>query len=133
MFCMAEMPRGTVTLLFTDIEGSTRVLRRAGDSYAHLLDEHRRLLRAAFVANGGYEVDADGDGFFVAFPSANQAVTAAAEAQRALELHEWPTGTEIRVRIGVHTGEPRLIEGRYVGLDVHKAARVRRLATADRL
>jgi predicted ATPase/class 3 adenylate cyclase len=121
---MADAPSGTVTLLFTDIEGSTKLLQRAGDTYADLLDQHRVLLRSAFDANGGYEVDTEGDAFFVAFPSANDAVAAAAEAQQALARHEWPEDTEIRVRIGVHTGEPRLIEGKYVGLDVHRAARV---------
>jgi len=121
---MADAPSGTVTLLFTDIEGSTKLLQRAGDTYADLLDQHRVLLRSAFNANGGYEVDTEGDAFFVAFPSANDAVAAAAEAQQALARHVWPEDTEIRVRIGVHTGEPRLIEGKYVGLDVHRAARV---------
>jgi predicted ATPase/class 3 adenylate cyclase len=121
---MDEAPRGTVTLLFTDIEGSTKLLQRAGDAYADLLEQHRRLLRAAFDAHGGYEVDTEGDAFFVAFPSANEAVTAAAEAQQSLARHEWPRDTGLRVRMGVHTGEPRLIEGTYVGLDVHRAARV---------
>ena len=121
---MADAPSGTVTFLFTDIAGSTKLLERAGDAYADLLDEHRRLLRAAFDAHGGYEVDAEGDAFFVAFSSANDAVAAAAEAQLALARHEWPGDTEIRVRMGVHTGEPRFIERRYVGLDVHRAARV---------
>ena len=121
---MADAPIGTVTLLFTDIEGSTKLLQRAGDTYADLLDQHRRLLRAAFDAYGGYEVDTEGDAFFVAFPSANDAVAAASEAQQALARHTWPSDAEIRVRMGIHTGEPGLIEGRYVGLDVHRAARV---------
>jgi class 3 adenylate cyclase len=121
---MAEAPKGTVTLLFTDIEGSTMLLQRAGDAYADLLDQHRQLLRAAFDRHGGCEVDSEGDAFFVAFGSANDAVAAVGEAQEALAGHEWPRGMEIRVRVGVHTGEPRLIEGRYVGLDVHRAARV---------
>jgi predicted ATPase/class 3 adenylate cyclase len=121
---MVEAPTGTVTLLFTDIEGSTRLLQRAGDLYADLLAEHRRLLRSAFEVRGGYEVSSEGDAFFVTFSSANDAVAAAAEAQQALAGHEWPEGHEIRVRIGLHTGEPRVIEGRYVGLDVHRAARV---------
>jgi predicted ATPase/class 3 adenylate cyclase len=121
---MAEIPSGTVTLLFTDIEGSTKLLQRAGDAYADLLEQHRRLLRRAFDAYGGHEVDTEGDSFFVAFSSANAAVSAAADAQQALAHHEWLDDAEIRVRIGVHTGEPRLIDGRYVGLDVHRAARV---------
>ena len=121
---MREPPSGTVTLVFTDIEGSTKLLQRTGDAYADLLDQHRRLLRKSFQAHGGYEVDIEGDAFFVAFASANDAVAAAAEAQHALAGHEWPEDSEIRVRVGVHTGEPRLIEHRYVGLDVHQAARV---------
>ncbi|MGZ6636707.1 MAG: adenylate/guanylate cyclase domain-containing protein [Solirubrobacteraceae bacterium] len=121
---MVEAPSGTVTLLFTDVEGSTKLLQRVGDAYADLLGQHRRLLRAAFKSNGGYEVDAEGDAFLVAFPSANDAVAAAAAAQQALARQKWPKDSEIRVRMGVHTGEPRLIEGRYLGLDVHRAARV---------
>ena len=121
---MVEAPSGTLTLLFSDIEGSTKLLQRTGGLYADLLDEHRRLLRAAFDTHKGYEVDAEGDAFFVAFGSANDAVAAAAEAQQALAQHDWPKESEVRVRMGVHTGEPRLIDGRYVGLDVHRAARV---------
>jgi predicted ATPase/class 3 adenylate cyclase len=121
---MGELPDGTVTLLFSDIEGSTRLLQRAGDAYPGLLAEHRRLLRDAFARHGGYEVDSEGDAFFVAFASAGEAVAAAAAAQRALAEHEWPDDAEIRVRMGLHTGEPRQIDGRYVGLDVHQAARV---------
>jgi predicted ATPase len=121
---MPELPAGTVTLLFTDIEGSTRLLQRAGDAYPELLATHRELLRAAFERHGGRIVDAEGDAFFVAFASAHDAVGAAADAQRALAAHEWPDGNEIRVRIGLHTGEPARVDGRYVGLDVHHAARV---------
>ena len=121
---MAELPTGTVTLLFTDIEGSTRLLRRAGDAYAGLLSQHRALLEEAFLAHGGVVVDAEGDAFFVAFASAKDAVAAAGDAQRALVSHDWLDENEIRVRIGLHTGEPRVVEGRYVGLDVHHAARV---------
>ena len=121
---MGELPAGTVTLLFSDIEGSTRLLQQAGDAYPGLLAEHRRLLRDAFAGHGGHEVDSEGDAFFVAFASAGEAVAAAAEAQRALAEHEWPDDAEIRVRMGLHTGEPRRMDGRYVGLDVHQAARV---------
>jgi predicted ATPase/class 3 adenylate cyclase len=121
---MAGAPSGTVTLLFSDIEGSTRLLQRVGDAYPALRAEHRRLLRRAFEQHGGYEVDTEGDAFFVAFASANKAVAAAVEAQLALARHGWPAGSEIRVRIGLHTGEPRLLDGGYVGLDVHAAARV---------
>jgi predicted ATPase/class 3 adenylate cyclase len=121
---MRELPTGTVTLLFTDIEGSTRLLQRAGDDYANLLEEHRRLLRAAFSAHNGVEVDAEGDAFFVAFASAQGAVEAAADAQQALARHPWPNDNEIRVRMGLHTGEPTTVNGRYVGLAVHQGARV---------
>jgi predicted ATPase/class 3 adenylate cyclase len=121
---MADPPSGTVTLLFSDIEGSTRLLQRSEDTYAGLLAEHRRLLREAFERYGGYVLDSEGDAFFVAFSSANNAASAAAEAQRELAEHEWPGEHEIRVRMGLHTGEPQPVEGRYVGLDVHQAARV---------
>ena len=121
---MTTPPTGTVTLLFTDIEGSTKLLQRAGDAYSDLLAVHRRLLREVFDAHNGYEVDTQGDAFFVAFASARDAVAAAAGAQQALAAHAWPEHCEVSVRIGVHTGEPQLVEGTYVGLDVHHAARV---------
>lgn len=121
---MKELPTGTVTLLFTDIEGSTRLLQRAGDAYPSLLAEHRRVLRAAFSNHDGVEVDAQGDGFFVAFASAQDAAAAAVAAQQALAGHDWPDNSEIRVRIGLHTGEPTAVGGRYVGLAVHQGARV---------
>jgi predicted ATPase/class 3 adenylate cyclase len=117
-------PSGTVTLLFTDIEGSTRLLRRLGDGYAEQLARHRVILRGAFESHGGFVLEGEGDAFFVAFRSASDGVAAAGAAQRALADEEWPEGSEIRVRIGLHTGEPRLVDGRYVGLDVHQAARV---------
>src|SRR5919201_5842078 len=100
---MSGPPSGTVTLLFTDIEGSTKLLQRTGDAYAELLVEHRRLLRDAFARHRGFEMDNEGDAFFVAFESANDAAAAAAAAQRALAAHDWPDGNEIRVRIGLHT------------------------------
>src|ERR1043166_7412214 len=121
---MSGPPTGTVTLLFSDIEGSTRLLRRTGDAYAGLLAEHRRLLREAFASNRGFEMDNEGDAFFVAFESANDAAAAAADAQRALAAHDWPDEHEIRVRMGLHTGEPQAVDGRYVGLVVHAAARI---------
>ena len=121
---MAEAPTGTITLLFTDIEGSTQLLQRAGDAYVDLLAEHRRLLAEAFARHRGTVVDSEGDAFFVAFGSVNDAAAAAADAQRALSRHDWPAEQEIRVRMGLHTGEPRLVDGRYVGIDVHRAARV---------
>ncbi len=121
---MPELPGGTVTLLFTDIEGSTQLLRRLGDAYAGVLAEHQRLLREAFQAHGGHEVDTQGDSFFVAFPSARAAVGAAVAAQRALAAYPWPDGAAVCVRMGVHTGEPTSTGARYVGLAVHRAARV---------
>jgi predicted ATPase/class 3 adenylate cyclase len=115
---VAELPRGTVTFLFTDIEGSTRLLHELGDGYAGVLAQHRRALREAFRRHGGVEVDTQGDAFFVAFGRAADAVAAAADAQRALEP------TRVRVRMGIHTGEPMVTEEGYVGGDVHRAARV---------
>ncbi|MFO7572608.1 MAG: adenylate/guanylate cyclase domain-containing protein [Gaiellaceae bacterium] len=114
----ARFPTGVVTFLFTDVEGSTKLLHELGDEYAAALHEHRRLLRQAFDAHGGVEVDTQGDAFFVAFGRASDAVAAAAAAQRAL------VGGPINVRMGVHSGEPRLTEEGYVGLDVHKGARI---------
>jgi len=115
---MSALPSGTVTFLFTDIEGSTRLLQELGDGYAEALAEHRRLLRQAFERHGGVEVDTQGDAFFVAFARATDAVAAAEEAQRAL------VGEPLRVRMGVHTGEPFVTDEGYVGLDVHRAARI---------
>ena len=120
----AAAPRGTVTLMFSDIEGSTRLLQRLGDGYADLLATHRDLMREAVERHDGFEVDEQGDAFFVVFASANDAVAAAAHVQQALGAHAWPDDNEIRVRIGLHTGEPDLVDGRYVGLDVHRGARV---------
>ncbi|MDH5332999.1 MAG: adenylate/guanylate cyclase domain-containing protein, partial [Thermoleophilia bacterium] len=113
-----ELPTGVVTLLFTDIEGSTRLLHELGDGYADALAEHRRVVREACEAHAGVEVDTQGDAFFVAFARATEAIGAAADAQRSLA--EGP----VRVRMGVHTGEPRVTEEGYVGLDVHKGARI---------
>ena len=119
---VTDRPGGTVTLLFTDIEGSTQLLRRLGDAYAGVLAEHQRLLREAFAAHGGREVDTQGDAFFVAFPRAVDAIQAAVDAQRALASHPWPEGGAVRVRMGLHTGEPASTGERYVGLAVHRAA-----------
>jgi predicted ATPase len=113
-----QLPTGVVTLLFTDVEGSTRLLRAIGDAYAEALAEHRRVIRRAVAAHDGVEVDTQGDAFFVAFARASDAVAAAVEAQRAL------AGGPVRVRMGLHTGEPRPAEEGYVGLDVHRAARI---------
>jgi class 3 adenylate cyclase len=121
---MAELPTGTVTLVFTDIEGSTRLLETLGESYGEVLAEHHKLLRQAFSSHGGAEVDTQGDAFFYAFPRATDAVVATAEAQRALADHTWPEDTEIGVRMGIHTGEPALSGEGFVGADVHRAARI---------
>ncbi|MGI8554379.1 MAG: ATP-binding protein, partial [Dehalococcoidia bacterium] len=121
---MPELPTGTVTLLFTDIEGSTRLLAQLGDGYDGLLAEHHHLLREAFAAYGGAEVDTQGDAFFVAFSRASDALAGAVAAQRALAAHPWPAGVGVRVRMGLHTGQPRLSGGRYIGLDVNRAARI---------
>lgn len=122
---MAAQPTGTVTMLFTDIEGSTRLLEWLGsDRYAEALDLHRRLLRETFERHGGYEVDCEGDAFFVTFARAVEAVAAACEGQRALAAAGWPEGGEIRVRMGLHTGEPVAAPPKYVGIDVHRAARI---------
>jgi len=115
---MRAFPTGTVTFLFTDIEGSTKLLHELGDAYADALAEHRRLLREAFARHGGVEVDTHGDAFFVAFARAGDALAAAAEGQAALE------SGPIRVRMGLHTGEPLVTEEGYVGIDVHRAARI---------
>jgi predicted ATPase/class 3 adenylate cyclase len=114
----SPLPTGTVTFLFTDVEGSTRLLRELGDNYADLLAEHRRLLREAFARHGGVEVDTQGDAFFVAFAKATDALAAASAAREAL------AGGPIRVRMGLHTGEPTSSDEGYVGIDVHRAARI---------
>jgi YVTN family beta-propeller protein len=119
-----ELPSGTVTFLFTDIEGSTRLLKELGPRYGDALAEHQRILRAAVAAHGGREVDTQGDSFFVAFGRAKDAVAAAVDAQRDLAAHTWPDGAAVKVRMGLHTGEPRVGGERYVGLGVHKAARI---------
>jgi predicted ATPase/class 3 adenylate cyclase len=114
-----DLPSGTVTFLFTDVEGSTRLLRELGaDAYAEALAEHHRILREAFGAHGGVEVDTQGDAFFVSFPTAPGALEAAGQAQEGLA-----TGP-IRVRMGIHTGTPHIAEEGYVGIDLHRAARI---------
>jgi predicted ATPase len=114
-----------VTLLFTDIEGSTRLLERLGtDRYAGVLELHRQLLREAFARHDGYEVGTEGDALFVAFASAPDAVAAAEEGQQALAGASWPDNAAIKVRMGIHTGEPLASEANYVGMDVHRTARI---------
>jgi predicted ATPase/class 3 adenylate cyclase len=118
------LPRGTVTFLFTDIEGSTRLLAHLRDGYGDVLEQHHRTLRAAFTARDGHEVHTEGDAFFVAFARATDAIAAAVAAQRALAAHPWPEGVELRVRMGLHTGEAEVRADDYVGMDVHRAARI---------
>ncbi|HET9000704.1 MAG TPA: adenylate/guanylate cyclase domain-containing protein, partial [bacterium] len=121
---MPELPTGTVTFLFTDIEGSTRLFQRLKDRYAQVLEDHRRLLRASFRDRGGHEVETQGDAFFVVFPRATDAVAAAVEGQRAIAAHPWPEGAAVRVRMGLHTGEAQRAESGYVGFDVYRASRI---------
>ena len=121
---MPSLPTGTVTFLFTDIEGSTRLLQQLGDAYADTLVEFRRLVRTAVQEQGGHEVDTEGDAVFAAFPTARGALMAAVAAQQRFLRHPWPQGTPVRVRMGVHTGEARVSEAGYVGMDVHRAARI---------
>jgi predicted ATPase/class 3 adenylate cyclase len=118
------LPLGTVTFLFTDIEGSTRLVSELGDAFPPLLDAHAQILRSAIANHGGTEVNTEGDAFFAVFASAAQAVAAAVEAQRSLASHPWPPEGTVRVRMGLHTGEARLGGDDYVGLDVHRAARI---------
>ena len=121
---MAELQSGTVTFLFTDIEGSTRLLRQLRERYGEVLAEHRRILRETLAPYGGEEIDTQGDAFFYVFPRARAAAEAAAEAQRALSAHEWPEGAQVHVRMGMHTGEPAVTEEGYHGIGVHRAARI---------
>jgi len=118
------LPQGTVTFLFTDVVGSTELVRRHGARYADLLGEARTMLRSAFGDHGGREVDTQGDSFFVVFERAHDAVLAAVDAQRALAGHLWPDDGTIRVRMGVHTAEPHVWAEGYVGVGVHRAARL---------
>lgn len=122
---MAALPTGTVTFVFTDLQGSTDLLQRLGEHrYAEVLQQSRHLLRTAFQAHGGHEIDARGEEFFVAFTSAKSAVLAALAGQRAIMEFPWPEGVQVRVRMALHTGEPVAAGGAYVGLDVHRAARI---------
>ena len=118
------LPGGAVTFVFTDIEGSTRLVKALRDRYAGVLAGHRRLVRAAIAAHDGHVVDTQGDAFFAAFASARQAVLCALEIQRGLSGRDWPDGARVRVRIGVHTGQAVPAGGAYTGLAVHRAARI---------
>jgi class 3 adenylate cyclase len=121
---MARLPRGTVTLLFTDVAHSTDLVKRLQERYAEVLARHRELLRAAFTTYGGTEVDTQGDAFFVVFAQTGAAVEAAVAAQRSLAAEPWPEEARLSVRMGMHTGEPYLAEHGYTGMAVHRAARV---------
>lgn len=121
---MGDFPSGTVTFLFTDVDGSTRLLKKLRERYGDVLAVHRRLLRAVFSEYGGHEIDTQGDAFFVAFGRAKDGVRAAVAAQRALAGHPWSTGEEVRVRMALHTGEPEVSVEGYFGLGVHRAARI---------
>jgi len=120
---MPDLPSGTVTFAFTDVEDSTALLLKLGDLYGDTLAEHRRIVREAFSAEG-VEIDTQGDAFFFAFPRAHDAVAAAAEVQLAHAAFDWPHGAVVRVRVGLHTGEPHVGEEGYLGLDVVRAARI---------
>ena len=121
---MPELLTGTVTFLFTDIEGSTRLLQSHDDTWSAILSRHQELLRTAFAAQGGVEVGTEGDSFFVTFPTAPGAVVAAVAAQRALVAESWPDGVEVQVRMGMHTGDASFGTEGYVGLHVHRASRI---------
>ena len=126
---MPNLPSGTVTFVFSDIEGSTALLKGVGDArYAELIAIHRRLVREAFADHGGEEIDTQGDAFFYSFPRAREAVAAAVEVQRAHAAAKWPGGQPVRVRMGLHTGEPAVGDEGYTGLDVVRAARIAAVA-----
>ncbi|HEV2902850.1 MAG TPA: adenylate/guanylate cyclase domain-containing protein [Gaiellaceae bacterium] len=118
------LPGGTVTFLFSDIEGSTRLLEQLGDGYGEVHREHRRILRERLTEAGGREVDTQGDAFFFSFVRARDAVSGAVAAQRELATHRWPDDVEVKVRMGLHTGEPSVGEEGYLGMDVVRAARI---------
>src|SRR5207244_8641726 len=118
------LPTGTVTFRITDLEGSTRILTQLADGYGDLLDRHSNIMRSAIRDSAGIEITTEGDSFFVAFSSATDALAAAASAQRALAEQQWPDGATVRVRMGLHTGGGRRGGDSYVGLDVHRAARI---------
>ena len=131
---MTDLHAGTVTFAFTDIEGSTRLLQELGDDgYGAVSREHRRSIRETCGTSGGREIDTQGDAFFFSFARARDAVTAAVEAQRRLRDHEWPEGHAVRVRMGLHTGEPQVGDEGYLGLDVVRAARIASAGTGGQI
>jgi DNA-binding NarL/FixJ family response regulator/class 3 adenylate cyclase len=121
---MPELPTGTVTFVFTDIEGSTRLVRELGDAYVRVIADHRRLVREALREHDGYEIDSRGDEFFLAFERPADALETAIAIQRNHQAHEWPEGHSVQVRVGIHTGKPAIEDDDYVGIDVHFVARL---------
>jgi predicted ATPase/class 3 adenylate cyclase len=119
-----QLPSGTIHLLFSDIGGSTQLVQRLGENYIRVLEEHQRILRNAFAKSNGYEVNAHGDSFFAVFLRAVDAISAAIEAQHALAQEQWTESVRLQVRMGIHTGEPMLVDQDYVGVDLHRAARI---------
>ena len=131
---MSQLPSGTVTFVFSDIEGSTNMLKQLGDSgYAEALATHRRLVREIFAANDGEEMDTQGDAFFYSFSRAREAVAAAVAVQREHAAESWPQGVEVRIRLGLHTGEPVVGDDGYTGLDVVRASRIAATATGGQV
>ncbi|MEX0789294.1 MAG: adenylate/guanylate cyclase domain-containing protein [Actinomycetota bacterium] len=129
----SKLPTGTITFLFSDIEGSTRLLQALGERYDEVIADHNRILRAAFARYGGSEMGTEGDSFFVVFASSSSAVKAAIDAQRGLESFAFPGGAAVRVRMGIHTGDGRLVGGDYRGMDVHRAARIAAAAVGGQI
>src|SRR2546427_1635119 len=121
---MTSLPTGTVTFFFSDIEGSTRLIQQLGEQYPDVLLAHHTIQREALAANRGHELRTEGDSFFIVFESALDACAGAAAVQEMLTQHAWPQDAPVRVRIGLHTGEATLVGNEYLGLDVHRAARV---------
>src|SRR6476646_11692718 len=120
-----ERPSGTVTLLFTDIEGSTRLLQQLGSAdYATVVGDHHAIVRAVLDQTGGNEVKTEGDSFFAIFGRASDALAAAVAVQRDLAAHAWPSNVRVAVRMGIHTGEVGRVANEYIGLDIHRAARI---------
>src|SRR4028119_61342 len=129
----APLPTGTLTLLFSDIEGSTRLLNRLGERYGDALSAQRMIIRSEIERWAGQEMGTEGDSFFVVFTPATAAAEAALAAQRRLHAHQWPDGVPVRVRMGLHTGQPKRHEDGYVGMDVHRAARIAGTASGGQL
>jgi class 3 adenylate cyclase len=131
---MPHLPSGTVTFAFSDVEGSTNLLKRLGDErYSELLATHRHLVRETFAAHNGQEIDTQGDAFFYSFARAREAVAAAVALQRAHHEQVWPEGVSVHVRLGLHTGEPAVGEEGYTGLDVVRASRIAAVGRARAL